>query len=339
MKALFYEGNQTFSLRDTEMPALQPDEVRLRMAFVGVCGTDIHVYHGKMDARVKSPQIIGHEVSGEIVEIGSDVTGWEVGEKVTVRPLHPGIQVASDNGFRHIGKNLRFIGIDTPGGMQQYWNVPAFTLHRLPDNLTLQLGALIEPLAVACHDVRLAELKENEIAVVLGGGPIGVLIAMVARSKGARVLISEVNEHRLSFVRSLGFETVNPAQSDLTNAVEIFSGEAMADVVFEVSGSQAAVTSMTQLCKVRGRIVIVAIHSEVRSVDLFQFFWRELRLIGARVYEPADFDDAISLAASGSLPLEKLITEVAPLSQALKVFQTIDQNPAGMKYILDCQSV
>lgn len=223
--------------------------------------------------------------------------------------------------------------------MQQYWNVPAFTLHRLPDNLTLQLGALIEPLAVACHDVRLAELKENEIAVVLGGGPIGVLIAMVARSKGARVLISEVNAHRLNFIRSLGFETVNPAQSDLTNAVEIFSGEAMADVVFEVSGSQAAVKSMTQLCKVRGRIVMVAIHSEVRSVDLFQFFWRELRLIGARVYEPADFDEAIALAASGSLPLEKLITAVAPLSQALKVFQTIDQNPAGMKYILDCQSV
>lgn len=337
MKALYYEGDQNFSLRETELPALLPGEVRLKMAYVGVCGTDIHIYHGKMDARVKPPQIIGHEVSGVIAEVGKDVTDWKAGEPVTVRPLYPGTEVPSDNGFRHIGKNLKFIGIDTPGGMQEYWNVPAFTLHKLPDKLSLKIGALIEPLAVACHDIRLSNLKAGENVVVLGGGPIGLLIAMVARSKGARVLVSEVNESRLGFIRSLGFETVNPLTMDLIANVDHFTDHALADIVFEVSGAQPAVSVMTQLCRIRGRIVMVAIHPEPRQVDLFQFFWKEIQLLGARVYEPEDFDEAIQLASSGNLPLKELITETAPLSEALRVFQTIDQNPAGMKYILDCQ--
>jgi len=337
MKALYYEGDQNFSLRETELPALLPGEVRLKMAYVGVCGTDIHIYHGKMDARVKPPQIIGHEVSGVIAEVGKDVTDWKVGDPVTVRPLYPGTEVPSDNGFRHIGKNLKFIGIDTPGGMQEYWNVPAFTLHKLPDKLSLKIGALIEPLAVACHDIRLSNLKAGENVVVLGGGPIGLLIAMVARSKGARVLVSEVNESRLGFIRSLGFETVNPLTMDLIANVDHFTDHALADIVFEVSGAQPAVSVMTQLCRIRGRIVMVAIHPEPRQVDLFQFFWKEIQLLGARVYEPEDFDEAIQLASSGNLPLKELITETAPLSEALRVFQTIDQNPAGMKYILDCQ--
>ena len=334
MNALFYEGNHAFSVKTVEKTPLKAGEVRLKMAYVGVCGTDVHVYHGKMDARVKPPQIIGHEVSGEIVEIGDCVTDWQIGDKVTVRPLNPGAEAPADNGFKHIGLNLKFIGIDSAGGMQQYWNVPAFTLHRLPDNMSLALGAMIEPLAVACHDVRLGELKAGENAVIIGGGPIGLLIALVARQKGANVLISEVNKNRIEFIQSLGFQTVNPIETDLVAAVDKFTEGSMADIVFEVSGVQAGVTAMTQIPRVRGRIVMVAIHAEPKSVDLFRFFWREIKLIGARVYEPEDFDEAIALAASGSLPLDKMITQISPLSEAQTVFETIDKNPAGMKYLL-----
>jgi 2-desacetyl-2-hydroxyethyl bacteriochlorophyllide A dehydrogenase len=335
MKALFYEGNHTFTIKTTEKQPLQKGEVRLKMAYVGVCGTDVHIYHGKMDARVKPPQIIGHEVSGVIEELGEGVTDWKIGQNVTVRPLNPGEEMPADNGYRHIGQNLKFIGIDSSGGMQQYWTVPAFSLHSLPENLSLQLGAMIEPLAVACHDVRLGEVVADENVVVIGGGPIGLLVALVARQKGANVMISEVNKNRIDFIQTLGFQTVNPIEQDLVKTVEEFTKGAMADVVFEVSGVQAGVTAMTQLPKVRGRIVMVAIHSEPKSVDLFRFFWREIKLIGARVYEPEDFDEAIALAASGKLPLDKMITQVSPLEDAKKVFETIDQNPAGMKYLLE----
>lgn len=337
MNALLFAGNQTFTLQPYQPQPPQAGEVQLRVAYCGVCGTDVHIYHGAMAHRLRLPQVIGHEVSAEIAAVGDGVTGWQVGDRVTVRPLQPGAEDPSDNGQRHIGKNLTFIGIDSPGGMQTHWNVPAHTLHRLPDNLSLKLGALIEPLAVACHDVRLGELQPGEQAVVIGGGPIGMLIALVAKQKGANVLISEVNPARLQLAELLGLSTVNPKEHDLVAAVESFTSGAMADVVFEVSGVQAGVAAMTQVARARGRIVLVAIHAEPKSVDLFRFFWRELRLIGARVYEPQDFDEAIRLAASGELPLEQLITQTAPLGEAKAVFDTIDNNPAGMKYLLDCR--
>jgi (R,R)-butanediol dehydrogenase / meso-butanediol dehydrogenase / diacetyl reductase len=335
-KAAFYSGNKTFTLGTSSQEPLQPGEVRLKVAYCGVCGTDVHIYHGNMDKRVSFPQVIGHEVSGEIAELGPQVSGLAVGERVAVRPLNPGLQVAADNGFRHIGQNLKFIGIDSPGGMQTYWTVPAHTLHKLPEHLSLQHGALIEPLAVACHDLRLARLQPGENAVVIGGGPIGMLIGLVAKHKGARVLVAEINENRLQLARELGLETVNPNSEDVVARVEAFTDQAMADVVFEVSGATAGVKLMTQLPRVRGRIVLVAIHPEPRPVDLFRFFWRELQLIGARVYEPEDFEEAIQLAAAGSLPLEALITKVSPLEHVQQVFETIDHNPEGMKYLLQC---
>ena len=336
MNALHFTGNQTFSLEPAVAVAPQAGEVQLQVAYCGVCGTDVHLYHGAMPHRLSLPQVIGHEVSGEISALGEGVTGWQVGDRVTVRPLQPGADDPSDNGQRHIGKNLKFIGIDTPGGMQAHWNVPAHTLHRLPDSLPLTLGAMIEPLAVACHDVRLGQLQAGENAVVIGGGPIGILIALVARQKGARVLVSEVNAARLKLAQSLDLDTVNPSTSDLTAEVERFTNGAMADVVFEVSGVAAGVTAMTQLARARGRLVMVAIHAEPKAVDLFRVFWRELQLIGVRVYEPQDFEEAIALAESGTLPLEKLITQIAPLADAPAVFTAIDQNPAGMKYLLQC---
>ena len=216
--------------------------------------------------------------------------------------------------------------------------MPAYTLHALPDELSLEHGALIEPAAVACHDVRLGEVVEGETCVVIGGGPIGLLIALVAREKGARVILSEPNETRLELVRGLGFEGVNPIQSDLVQAVGDLTGGTMADCVFEVSGSKPGVEVMTELPNVRGRIVMVAIHPEPRPVNLFKFFWSELKLIGARLYEEQDFDEAIELAASGQLHLDQLITQVNAIDEVQQTFETIEANPDGIKYLIDCKS-
>ena len=335
-KAAFYEGHRTFRVGEAQPVSPGPGEVRLQVAYCGVCGTDVHIYHGHMDRRVHIPQVIGHEAAGEIVEIGPGVEGIRIGDRVAVRPLKPGEPAPVDNGCTHIGQNLKFIGIDTPGAMQESWTVPASTLHRLPSVVSLKHGAMIEPVAVACHDVRLGELRAGEHAVVIGGGPIGLLIALVARQKGARVLIAELNPQRLALARELGLEAVDPQHEDLVAAVARFSGEAYADVVFEVSGSAAGVAAMTNLARVRGRIVMVAIHSEPKPVDLFRFFWRELKMLGARVYEPEDFEEAIRLVAEDAIPLEQLIAQVAPLDDVQQVFETIDRSPAGMKYLLRC---
>jgi len=338
MRASFYEGDHSFSLSEREIAAPAEGEVQIKVAYCGVCGTDVHIYHGMMDKRVKIPITIGHEMSGVIEAVGEGVDGYQIGEKVVVRPLDDRGEKPSDKGYSHVCKDLKFIGIDSPGAMQQYWNVPAFTLHKLSEKTDLKLAALVEPLSVACHDVRLSELKADEVAVVLGGGPIGMLVAMVAKSKGARVIISEVNSVRLKLAKELGFEVVNPMETDVTAFIEKETAGRLADVVFEVAGVQATVDLMTNIAGIRSRIVMVAIHGQAKNVNLFQFFWKELKLIGARVYEKEDYDEAIDLITKNELPFEKMITKVEPLTNIQAVFENIDKNPDGMKVLLDCQA-
>ncbi len=337
MKATRYEGNKTFSVIEKEVEAPAAGDVRIKVAYSGVCGTDVHIYHGMMDQRVSIPVTIGHEMSGTIDAVGEGVTGYEVGDKVVVRPLDDRGAKPSDKGFNHVCEDLKFIGIDSPGSMQQYWNVPAFTLHKLKAETSLKLAALIEPLSVASHDVRLSELKAGETAVILGGGPIGLLVAMVAKDTGANVIISEVNPVRIQKAKDLGFDCVSPAELDLVEYVREKTEGRLADVVFEVAGVQPALDVMTEVAGIRGRIVMVAIHGQPKPVNLFKFFWKELKLIGARVYEKEDYEKSIALITANELPFEEMITDVQPLSNIQEVFENIDKNPNGLKVLMDCQ--
>ena len=338
MKAAFYEGNRTIRIGDALVTAPGPVEVRIDVAYCGICGTDLHVFEGHMDQRVELPQVVGHEMSGVIAEVGRKVRGWQVGDRVVVRPLDPcGQCPACDAGHFHICHNLRFLGIDTPGAMQGSWTVPAHTLHRLPAGIPMDQAALIEPVAVACHDVRLGCVQAGEDVVVIGCGPIGMLVALVAQDAGANVLVSEVNPYREALARELGLEALNPHETDLVAAVEERTDGKGADVVFEVSGSQAGATVMTRLARTRGRIVVVAIFAQPPTIDLFRFFWRELRLRGARVYESEDFDRAIDLASRGALPLERLISARRPLADLQHTFGALESSTDLMKVLMNTQ--
>lgn len=337
MRAAYYEGHETIRVDACRPVPPGSGQVQIRVSHCGICGTDLHIFHGKMDHRVRRPQVIGHEMSGVIAAVGPDVEGFRPGDRVTVMPLDPcGACPACRAGHSHICQRLKFIGIDAPGALQGLWTVPAHTLHRLPDSLSFELGALIEPLAVACHDVRLGEVRPGEFVVVQGGGPIGVLIALVAQNAGARVLLTEVNPYRLERAGELGLRAVDPGAADVAALVDQETGGAGADAVFEVSGSPAGAELMTKLPRTRGRIIVVAIFSEPPRVDLFRFFWRELRLLGARVYEHEDFDRAIALAASGALPLERLISDVRPLDELEASMRQMEAGGEVMKILIRC---
>lgn len=339
MQAAEYIGNKSFRIVAGQAIKPQADEVRLDVGFVGICGTDMHIYHGVMDQRVNPPHTIGHEISGVVAELGNNVTNLQVGDRVVVRPLdYCGDCPACNAGHSHVCHNLKFMGIDSVGAFQNSWTVKARTIHKLPENVSLEQGALIEPLSVACHDISRSRLKAGEKAVVIGGGPIGQLVALVAKSVGAEVLISEVNNERRKFSARYDIETINPLEQDLQEYVSKWSDGKGADVVFEVSGVQPAVEAMTQIAAVRGRICMVAIHSRKPPVDLFQFFWRELELVGARVYEDADFEMAIDLVASGKIDLAPFITSVSELADISSAFASMDNNPTGMKALVSCQT-
>ncbi|MBN1995796.1 MAG: alcohol dehydrogenase catalytic domain-containing protein [Anaerolineae bacterium] len=336
-QAAFYERNKTIRVGECVPVPPTSGEVQVQVAYGGICGTDLHIYHGAMDWRVAESQIMGHEISGTISAVGAGVTGFSLGDRVTVMPLDPcGECPACLAGHSHICHNLKFLGIDTPGGFQSYWTVPAHTILPLPAHLSLTYGAMIEPLAVACHDVRLGEVERDEFVVVLGGGPIGALIGFVAQNKGARVVVSEINPFRVDLLGRLGLETINPQKTDLVKLVEERTDQAGADVVFEVTAHPAGAEMMTKLPRTRGRIVIVGIFSKSPQVDLFRFFWRELKLRGARVYEKVDFEQAIQLADSGSIPLDGLISATYPLTKLQDGLQQMEKGGEIMKILISC---
>jgi (R,R)-butanediol dehydrogenase/meso-butanediol dehydrogenase/diacetyl reductase len=335
MLAVSYVGDRTMVVEEREQVDLRPGEVRLAVAYVGICGTDLHVFHGDMDGRVSKPATIGHEMSGTIAAVGPGVEDWSIGDAVTVMPLvWDGTCPACRAGNEHVCQHLDFIGIDSPGALQQYWNVPASTLVRLPSGVSLRDAALVEPVAVAVHDVRRSELGNGDKAVVIGAGPIGVLIATVAGAFGAEVVIAEIDPARRAAAADLGLATLDPSFVDQAAWVEEWTAGAGADVVFEVSGSAAAVQSATGLVKVRGTLVVVAIHPQPRPLDLHRVFWRELRILGARVYQRRDFERAAELVADGKIPVEKLVTGVVPLAEVQSAFGVLEAGQA-MKLLVE----
>ncbi len=332
--AAYYCGDKVFKLETIDPVAPEANQIQIDIAFCGICGTDLHVYLGHMDARIGNHRVIGHEMSGRVSALGEGVEGFEIGDPVVVRPLdHCGDCPACAAGHQHICHNLKFLGLDTDGAFQGKWTVPSHTVHKLPAGLRLDHAALVEPLAVAAHDVRRAKVKQGENVLVIGGGPIGMLVAMAARDAGAKVTISEVNENRLTLAHKIGFEALNPMESDVAEAINAATGNKGADVVFEVSGTQPGVDLMTKAAAARGRICMVAIHAKKPEIDLFQFFWRELEMVGARVYEPADYEAAIAML-QGGIGAEKLITDIQELANIGDAFKALTENPASMKTLI-----
>jgi 2-desacetyl-2-hydroxyethyl bacteriochlorophyllide A dehydrogenase len=338
MRSALYTGNATIVVEDRPPVVPGPGQVQIEVAYTGICGTDLHILHGAMDHRVRAPQTIGHEMSGRVAAVGPGVEGLSVGQPVTVMPLQwCATCPACASGHQHICHRLNFIGIDSPGAMQQLWTVPATVVIPLPEDLSLTDAALVEPAAVAVHDMRRAALRAGEQAVVVGGGPVGVLIALVARSVRAEVVLLELDPHRRAVAEQLGLRTLDPSKQDVAVEIRDWTKGAGASVAFEVSGSAAGIGTAVQALAVRGRLVVVGIHNEPRKVDLFQFFWRELTMVGARVYERRDYDTAIELLRRGEIPTDVLISRIEPLERAAAAFAALHRGGDVMKVLIDCR--
>jgi 2-desacetyl-2-hydroxyethyl bacteriochlorophyllide A dehydrogenase len=220
--------------------------------------------------------------------------------------------------------------------MQSYWNAPAANLFRLPETMPLAHGALIEPLAVACHDVKLARIVPGEKALVVGGGPIGVLCALVARHDGAEVAVVEVNAFRVDLMRSMGLTVVNPREADAAAFVQDWTGGEGVDLAFEVSGTQPGADLMTAVLRPKGRVVLVSVYGFRPQVDLYRFFARELSLLGVRLYDGSDFERAITLASAGFVPAGTFITGTRPIGEIQAAFEDLSSGGNSMKVLIEC---
>jgi 2-desacetyl-2-hydroxyethyl bacteriochlorophyllide A dehydrogenase len=312
MRAQFYRGAGRFEAETVPVPARGPGETLLRVRRVGICGTDLHIFQGHLDQRVPKGGVIGHETVAEVVQ-AEPGSAFRAGDRVVVNPvLSCGRCRACRMGASYICYALRILGVDADGALREYFPAPTDRLLAVPATLGDEEAALLEPLSVAVHDVNRAAVKTGDAVLVLGGGPIGTLIALVCRHRGARVIVSEVNPHRLEMLGRLGLDTAGPGEDVVRLADERTGGEGM-DVAFEVSGNPAAARVMVDVVRVWGTVSVVAIHGEPVPVDLYRMFAREVTVHGSRLYTPAAWEEAIRLAAAGAVPLAPLVSRVVPL--------------------------
>jgi len=339
VRAAVYARDRMMRIVDRPLVPPGPGEVQIAVAYVGICGTDLHIRHGAMDDRVPHPAVLGHEASGTVAAVGDDVPADLVGQQVTVMPLRwCGECAACRSGHAHVCQKLRVVGVDLPGAMQERWTVPAELVVPLPEDLPLREGALVEPTAVAVHDVRRAGLQPGEATVVVGAGPIGLLIARVAQAADAEVVLVEPDPHRRTVAERIGLTALDPSATDVRSFVRDWTGGAGVPIAFEVSGAEAGMRTAVDVLGVRGRLVVVAIHPLPSPVDLNQVFLRELTVLGARVYTRRDFEDAVQMVRDGTVPAEALISDVMDLRDVSVAFDRLESGGNAVKVLIDCQS-
>jgi threonine dehydrogenase-like Zn-dependent dehydrogenase len=334
MKVSYYRRNRTFETGTEDIPKPAAGEALLRVRRVGICGSDLHIFQGHLDHRVPQNGIIGHEVLAEVVESPAG-SGFAAGERVVVEPvLFCGTCRACQMGASYLCYKLKVLGVDANGGMREYWPVPVDRMLKVPASLPDDDAALIEPLAVATHDVTRAEVKSGDAVVVFGGGPIGTLIALVCRHRGARVKVVEINPFRTKILNGLGLETLD-CNAETVPALMTWTGGEGADVVFECSGSPDAVVLVTSVARVWGTVSIIAIHADPVPVNLYPMFARELKMHGSRLYTRAAWEEAIRLMAAGAIPARPLVSRRIPIEDLQKGMEEALGGGPVMKVLVD----
>ena len=322
---------------ETQAPTPGPGQVLLRIQRIGVCGSDIHVFHGK-HPYTSYPVVQGHEFSALVAAVGPGVQGIEVGNKVTAMPqIVCGKCAPCLRGDEHICDALRVQGFQAPGCAQELWVTAADKIVKLPDHFSFEQGALVEPISVAVHAIQRAGKLAGRRAVVLGAGPIGNLVGQAARAAGARVLITDLSEHRLEIARRCGLsETSNPAREDLKTAAQRVFGTEGFDLAFECVGVEATLDAAVSNLAKGGTLIVVGVFGDKPRVDLGLVQDRELRISGTLMYQRPDYEQAVAWIDSGDIVTEPLMSEHFAFGDYLQAYRYIDQKrDQTMKVFID----
>ena len=298
----------------------------IKVERIGVCGSDIHVYHG-LHPYTSYPVVQGHEVSGIVADFGKDVTGFQKGDKVVFTPqVTCGTCYPCRHGMEHICDELKVMGFQTDGAAQEYFTVVASKVLKVPESISLDQAAMIEPLAVAVHALgRYGDVKGKAV-VVLGAGTIGNLVAQTAKALGAaKVIITDVSDYKIAKARACGIPlAINTREVSLTDVIANEIGSDKADVILECVGVQDTITQAIDNARKGSMIVVVGVFGKKPSVDLGLVQDRELTLIGTLMYQKKDYETAIELVSQGKINLDNMITQRFAFDNYLDAYKAIE---------------
>ncbi|WP_440896608.1 2,3-butanediol dehydrogenase [Amphibacillus sp. Q70] len=332
MKAARIYGAKDVRVEDVELKEIGAKDVKVEVAWTGICGSDLHAYshpEGLLPtdevhplSNRKMPLTLGHEFSGTITEVGKDVTSLKVGDRVCIEPnLRCGKCKECREGNYHLCRHsgAAFIGLADDGGFAEYCVLDEKHVYQIPDNMSLEQAALVEPTAVTHRGVEVAGVKAGDKVLVTGAGPIGLLTALCARAAGATdVYVSDVAEERLELAKSFGFVTpLNPTKEDVVARIMKDTNNTGVDVAIECAGVQATFDTCLEALKITGTVCLVALFTDNPKLSAFQALIKEATIKSSLAYANS-YDRVIDLIASGQVPAEKVITNKIVLDDVVE---------------------
>lgn len=332
MKAAVFHKKSNISVEEIPVKEIGPDEVLIDVAYCGVCGTDLHIFHGdKGAAEVRPPVILGHEFSGVISKIGSDVHGVKVGDRVCVDPNNTcGSCYACRNGMAHFCGNMIGYGTTTNGGFAEKAVVAEKQVYRISDQLTLQEAAMAEPVSCCIHGIDLCNIRPGSTALIIGGGPIGQMMMQLARLSGAAtVILSEPVKEKREQARKLGADvTIDPLEEDPAEKLRRMG--AVADVVIECVGSPKTIEQGIRCAGNGATVLMFGLTSPDAKIELkpFEVFQKELHITSSYI-NPYTFRRAVHCLESGRLDVRSIITDVVGLDNIAEVFRNDEYRKHG----------
>jgi len=340
VKALVHTAPIELEYRDWPAPLVAPDEVLVRVAAVAICGSDVHGYTGSTGRRIP-PIIMGHEASGVVEAVGRDVPGWIPGSRVTFdSTVYCNVCPECRRGRINLCEARQILGVSPPafrrhGAMAEFVAVPHWVLHRLPDGLTFEEAALVEPAAVAMHAARITPIAPGDTVIVVGAGAIGLLAMQAARIRGAgTVVVIDVRDERLAVAGRLGGDVViNSETGDPRDAMRTATGRPTANVVLEAVGIQQTVQLATDLAAPGGNLTLIGNVQPSIEQNLQAIVGKELTIRGSAA-SAGEYPTCIDFIAAGRLQVKPLISRVMPLADGQAAFDSLRRGEPGLLKIV-----
>ncbi|MBP7072602.1 MAG: alcohol dehydrogenase catalytic domain-containing protein [Clostridia bacterium] len=326
-------------IRDIEIPAINENEVLIRVKCAGVCGSDLHAYRG-VHAFRKPPLILGHELTGIIVDKGRNVKQFSKGDRVAVMPQISCAQCKLClSGYQNLCKEKKVPGMrQWVGAFAEYFNSPEDILAKLPENVDFEEGVLIEPLSVAIHVLKQISEEKREKLVILGSGTIGLLMILVAKKMGyKKILATDIFDYNLNFAKSLGAEkTVNVLKEDLRDAIKEVFGSDKADSAVITASAPDIIDMAIESVGPRGEIMLMAMITKPITFSSYPIVFNELVIKGSMNYTMEDFNNAIGIIQSKKEDLKNLITHRFRMDDVQKAMELADKKyEDSIKIIID----
>ena len=335
----YFMGNKTFQLREEPVPAAGPGEVLVKVAACGVCGTDVHIYHGdKGSAEVTPPVVLGHEFSGVVEAVGENVTAVRPGDHVTVDPnIYCGKCRSCRMGRKQLCSNLFAIGVNRNGGFAEYCVVPEEQCYLLSRDIPLRYGAMAEPLACCIHGMDRADIRAGETVLIVGGGAVGLMMLQLAKLRGAsRVAVSEPVAMRRKIAEQLGADfTVDPVSENLREALKEKIGDEGPDVIVECVGNTVAVRQAFEAAARGSRVLLFSVPKPetTHALSLMDVYQKELTVLGSMI-NPDTHARAAELINRNRIRLEEIITHSFPIRQLEDAIR-MQMSDASLKVVVE----